>query len=211
MLHPGTYKVHLPVYLPVNSHMEFGYRHISLFLFDAMLIAVTALGCSGVTHPGDSWAGIAFLRMGRHTAHRHVRLPIPVHLLIGETFMNNMLIDRFEASLLTTLALLPMVELDYDDSGLRHVDIPHGRLVQGRARQRHSGSLLGRERRIHSKPGRTASVPHARIRKPRSTHTTGTRTAGRRHPTCTCSWIPRSQPQTPRRRSTRTIWPPVNC
>ena len=43
--------------------MEFGYRHISLFLFDAMLIAVTALGCSGVTHPGDSWAGIAFLWM----------------------------------------------------------------------------------------------------------------------------------------------------
>ena len=40
--------------------------------------------------------------------------------------MNNMLIDRFEASLLTTLALLPMVELDYDDSGLRHVDIHMG-------------------------------------------------------------------------------------
>ncbi|WP_288440613.1 hypothetical protein [uncultured Bifidobacterium sp.] len=36
---------------------------ILLFLFDAMLIAVTALGCSGVTHPGDSWAGIAFLWM----------------------------------------------------------------------------------------------------------------------------------------------------
>lgn len=40
--------------------------------------------------------------------------------------MNNMLIDRFEASLLTTLALLPMVKLDYDDSGLRHVDIHMG-------------------------------------------------------------------------------------
>lgn len=34
---------------------------VILVLFDTTLIAVTALGCCGVTSPGDAWAAIAFL------------------------------------------------------------------------------------------------------------------------------------------------------
>lgn len=34
---------------------------VILFLFDASLITVTALGCCDVVEPGAAWAGIAFL------------------------------------------------------------------------------------------------------------------------------------------------------